>query len=999
MEENVMTSVAAAAPVTPLVATKEYFSMSELNGSNACAKARDFAISLTNTESTVKQKVVVMKELIHEYLDCKIPPAQIHNFLVTNFALIAFQNETQRNYQCYEAERQVIRYLNYAVGYCSHRINHTNALVEISEQIKPVLVAPDYVLLHDGVLRIISIKCSAPKVSSKSSTKDLGLYAMIKYGRQIADKMPAGTVESIQVEYHYLRKSTDKGAVSKDGEHFDYDFITFNEKGNLSGGNKVELVEGMGENERAATDFDFEPAVEEFVNGIEEQNCSKDDCNNCKYNTLCKYNEAPLAIVKERVQRSITEIALSPAQEAAVDYERGLLRVIAGAGAGKTLTVALRVAVLIQKGYKPSEILMMTFSNAGAEEMKERIGLYMADFGMTEDPNEIVCTTFNSFGYEIVKKEYARFGFTSEPTVIDDIDRSRIISELLNTHHIPGLNYRDYLSNMAADIGALEMTRRVFSLIKANNWTKADIPLLESALGSAARFLTVTKTPDGVTPSTESVLDALFDLYDMYDAKLISENLVEFADQEVLLFRLLEEDPYYLNSFGFKHVIVDEFQDTSMSQMRLIKILRQCPSFMSGMFVGDDSQAIYSFRDTSPEYIVHLPEIMGEHVDDIPQLENHRSTPEVIDFANKINANNIDRIEKDLIATRPHGAPVIVEGFLSKEDEINYVVHGAAKHYKKGIQTAVIAATNDELYALAAEFNKLGVQTVMLNPQKYAENSRILASIALANLMRNYSDTEDAVIYYNAKIGGGAMTFNPEQVERMIKEAKEDASEINAIGNPGAKKQVFLDTCKALDQNEDEVFLAFLDTIGHKESLEKIFEYIDNFYVFGTDAGMKRTHNYPGVVLTTAHSSKGLEWPCVYDMITKYDSKGLTKQADIEEKRRLFFVSATRARDELIVTSQYISHGNVEDGYEPNRFLVEAFEAVGKEFDLGTVLTQKDLRSAEAASDRKLAALARKIARDKILGIDPAESEKKLEQEMRKVEKRKEKEMEAQQAA
>lgn len=983
-----MTAATPAVPATPSVATKEYFSMSELSGSNACTKSRDFAISLTNTESPVKQKVGVIRNLIHGYLDGVIPAAEIHNYLVTNFALIKFQNETQRNYQCYEAERQCIRYINYAVSFYPYKIMHTKALIELSPLIKPVMVSPDFVLLQNKVLRIITVKASAPKVSQSSVTKDLGIYAMIKYGRQLADTMPEGTVDTVQAEYHYLRKSTDKGQVSKGGEHFDTDFIVLTDKETIDGGNKVDVAEYNNKSHREATDFDFTPAIEEFVKGVEENACKKSDCEKCKYSTLCKYNEAPLAIIKERVQRSITEISLSPAQEAAVNYEKGILRVIAGAGAGKTLTVALRVAVLIQKGYKPSEILLCTFSNAGAEEMKERIGLYMNDFGMTENPDEIICTTFNSFGYEIVKKEYARFGFSAEPTVIDDIDRSRIISQLLNTNRIPGLNYRDYLSNMKADIGALEMTKRVFDLIKSNNWTKANIPELQAALGPAARFLNVTKTPEGVTPSTEQVLDALFDLYDQYDATLVSENLVEFSDQEVLLRRLLDEDPWYLNSLGIKHIIVDEFQDTSMKQMDLIKILRMSPTFTSLMVVGDDAQAIYSFRDTSPEYIIHFPEIMGEHVDDIPQLENHRSTPEVIAFANQINANNINRIEKDLVATRPSGAPVTVEGFLTKEEEIKYVVEGAKAHHEAGIQTAIITATNDELNALAAEFNKLGVQTVMLNPQKYCENSRILASIALANLMRNYSDSEDAVIYYNAKMGGGAMTCNPEQIDMMITEAINDAKALNAIGNPAAKKQAFIETCLALDPNEDEVFISFIETINHKPSLEKVFEYIDNFYVFGTKAGMKRTHNYPGIVLTTAHSSKGLEWPCVYNMISKYETTS-QKQDDIEEKRRLLFVSATRARDELFVTGQYISSGSAKEGYNPNRYLVEAFDAVGKNFDLSTVITQKELRSAEASSERKLAALTRKLARDKILGIDPEETLEKLEKERAKAAKKK----------
>ncbi len=943
---------------------KEYFSINELGNANACKKSRDFSFALNTDANVVRDKARITKVFIRDYLNGLVPATEIHNRLSAEFALLPFKNRTQMAYQLYETERQCIRYINYAVTFISDCVPYQACPVEISKELKPVYVSPDFVTLKDGVLTVIKIATGKAPSSTKKEKLSLKFYALLKYGRLYADSLPSGTVKVIRATYHYLRKSTDTTEASRTGKHFDSDFLVYeNEK--LIGNNVLTVEEANVINERNATDFDYEENIKDFIEGKDD--CTKEDCQKCLYNALCKYNEAPLAIVKERAQRSITEIALSPSQEAAVDFEKGILRVIAGAGAGKTLTVALRVAVLIQKGYRPSEILMMTFSNAGAEEMRERIGLYMNDFGMTEDPNEITCTTFNSFGYEIIKKEYERFGFTAEPAVIDDIDRSRIITKLLNTHTIQGLDYRNFMSNMKSSVGALEITKKVFDIIKKNNYTKGDIPAVESELGNMATFLNIIKTENNVYVNVDDVLNELFDLYYEYDRMLISENLLEFADQEVLLFRLLEDDPFYLENLGYKHIIVDEFQDTSMKQMELIKKIRNTKDFTSLMVVGDDAQAIYSFRDTSPEYIIHFPEIMGESITDIPQLENHRSTPEVIEFANKIHENNTERIEKDLVATRPSGAPVVVKGFLTKEDEINYVVEGAVEHFNNGVQTAVICATNEELNGLALEFNKKGVQTVMLNPQKYAENSRVIASIALSKFMRNYTDTDDAVIYENCKIGGGAMNFTTSQIEAMVEDAKIDAAKINSIGNPFEKKQAFIDMCKALDGNEDEVFDAFIKTLNHKATIEKVFEYLDDFHDFGTDAAVKRTHDYPGIVLTTAHSSKGLEWPCVYNMISKYWTKGLRNPSAIEEKRRLLFVSATRARDELYVTGQYICEGNAKDGYTPNPFLVESIEAVDGVFDLGSVITQKQILSAEASSKRRMDSLKRSLAREKIL--------------------------------
>ena len=167
------------------------------------------------------------------------------------------------------------------------------------------------------------------------------------------------------------------------------------------------------------------------------------------------------------------------------------------------------------------------------------------------------------------------------------------------------------------------------------------------------------------TDINDVALDKLIRLYDQYQAVLKQKGLIEFDDQEILAFQILDMFPNYLNEkFCFRHIIVDEFQDTSAGQIDFIKRLKEMDTFQSLMVVGDDSQAIFGFRDTSPEYIIHFENYIGDHVDDIYLLENHRSTPEIIAFANALNDLNEDKVEKALVATRPHGAPVIVKWIL-----------------------------------------------------------------------------------------------------------------------------------------------------------------------------------------------------------------------------------------------------------------------------------------------------------------------------------------------
>lgn len=129
---------------------------------------------------------------------------------------------------------------------------------------------------------------------------------------------------------------------------------------------------------------------------------------------------------------------------------------------------------------------------------------------------------------------------------------------------------------------------------------------------------------------------------------------------------------------------------------------------------------------------------------------------------------------------------------------------------------------------------------------------------------------------------------------------------------------------------EDEIYAGFLEKLLRHQTVEQIIQYAHDFYDYGEKETQKRKKDYPGVVLTTAHSSKGKEWPVVINGISKYHEKNL-KADEMEEKRRLFFVSATRARDELFITGQSVAYGDKEN-HVYNKFLKDAFEAIGGEF-------------------------------------------------------------------
>ncbi len=384
---------------------------------------------------------------------------------------------------------------------------------------------------------------------------------------------------------------------------------------------------------------------------------------------------------------------------------------------------------------------------------------------------------------------------------------------------------------------------------------------------------------------------------------------------------------------GIKHVIVDEFQDSNEGQMDFIKTIIDTPNFESLMVVGDDSQAIFGFRDTSPKYIIDFYDILKRKGQDFYLLENHRSTPEIIDFANKLNDLNTCKVAKSLIATRPHGMKPVARGFFNREQEYEYIKDSIEKKIKNGTKPediAFIASTKNELLKMASILTEAGIPSVLLNPEPLMENSKVLAAIDMIKFINNPTLTECEMNWLNCLNRNMLLTKSDKEIQTYLAQAK---AQIEILKNYPEKQKMetICQMLEALDE-DDEVYENFVDTLKGKNTVKKLVQYCMDFELYGAECAYKRQSDYPGVVLTTAHSSKGLEWPIVYNSITKYDSPEIRKKKPLlEEKRRLLFVSSTRARDELYITGEYVAYG-AKDDRTYNKFLIEAYQILGQDF-------------------------------------------------------------------
>ena len=779
-----------------------------------------------------------------------------------------------------------------------------------------VRIRPDAVKIDRHAKSIEAIKycIKKPDLTKKGRKQDesaltsLEMFALWKYAKDhIPEKEKDGAWMVLGSSY-FMGKSNDTSKELSGG------YFTDDEKYVPI----VSLKELLTPGAQSKVEEIFEPQVEEYRIG---QECSEATCRTCDFKELCHYTAPPLKSEAPKNRKSVADIDLSEEQEDVVYFRDGIARVNAGAGAGKTLVVALRTAFMLSEGIPPEDILLVSFTNAAARELKERVLMYCEDLGVEIEEDKLNCMTFNSFGNELIKEEYQLLGFTEPPRLIDDIERKGIILDLLDHRHVKGLDYRNILFKQRFYLGAMPFTGEAFDIIKKRRLSSYDADKLEEEL-----------RPFDGSVTDNAAYQELLDLYEEYDESLRKRNLIEFADQERYVFDLLDYDPYYFDKLDYRHIVVDEFQDSSPNQLELVKRLVNCSCFKSLMIVGDDAQSIYGFRDACAENLIDFFNKMGISGEDFFITENHRSTPEILEFANKLNAYNVHRIDKDLKATRDPGKPVIVKGFHKPADEYAYIAQEVKKRLDDGASPediAVITFTKTELQKVAGALAELEVESTIWAPQPMLENSRVQAILSLCKAYEDRNASKNLLVMQNCLMGGNILDHDDADIEILIDKGRDRIRNIKALFGPS--KLAAFDALMDEIAGDDDIALNLADRLKRFRSIDDKIEYARKFTTFGGES-IRREGNYSGVILSTAHSSKGLEWPIIFNSITKYDDPS-ANTLKVEEMRRLFFVSATRARDELIVTSQYKSGGSKANGYSYNRYLAEACRITGTEYD------------------------------------------------------------------
>lgn len=901
----------------------------ELGGISRCKLRRSRNLDLNNgIKNTNYEKATVIKREIKNGLETGFDENTVKDNILKAFNAIDFPTEETKKAQAEDAWAQTMRYLNSEKRIAE--VNNPTKVIDLGFGLE-VEVRPDLIFrgtktftvemtnedgkkekieMDEPYIEIVSLRCSLPDVSLRGRKMDHGamqslwLYALLKYGRELIK--PNETI-NIGASFYFMRTSQD----SKMADISKQDYFSFKEASITI----WERHDAFLSPEAQAMDDNFKPQVEVFVNGMDE--CSPEDCKKCVFDEKCNHSTKPPKYIEiEKEPRKLQDLIFSDEQEKVVYAREGIMRVNAGAGSGKTTVSAANLALKLSEGADPKKMLVITFSDTATCEIKERIQMYSNDLGVGDKVDDVTITTFHGFGYNIIKENYEKYGFSKEPMLLKNVARSKIIEQLLRDYTVRGLDYKNFRMDIFSAKGALATAKNAFEVIKEKRLSLGDESILASNMS--------------VSIKDRQGYSDLLTLYNEYEDILRDKCLLEYPDLEILLLELLEKEPYFFDTYGFENVLIDEFQDTNETQFKILQKIIDTKDFKHLLVVGDDSQAIFRFRGCSPQFIIDFFDKLEEEGTDIYMTENYRSTSNIINFANKVIDLNTIKIDKELIPMKPAGKPVECNCFLKKAELEQFVVDEMKKQLDSGIKLediAYIASTRKELLDMGTKCTEAGIPWIMLNPEPMLENSRVLGAIHLCEVAKDSTNKKAAFNYLNIKNDNQLLeNYSDDEIEDMISQLITELVIVKSDNN----LEEFKKYLTSLNE-EDEIYESFLEELFGYESIAQIIDYAIDYELYGENEAMKRNRKYPGVVLTTAHSSKGMEFSVVINNISKYDRQGLSRRDDIEEKRRLLFVSSTRAKEQLIIIGLQVSYKANQTAYH-NRFLKEVFNILDKEF-------------------------------------------------------------------
>ena len=609
---------------------------------------------------------------------------------------------------------------------------------------------------------------------------------------------------------------------------------------------------------------------------------------------------------------------LNKEQKEAVLHKEGPCLVLAGAGSGKTKVLTTRIANMINNGIYSGNILAITFTNKAAKEMRDRIS------NMVEN-NYAFVGTFHSFGLRVIRENTEKLGLTSNFTIIDSDDVSSVIKKIMKELDISTKEY------------SVSYIRNKISFIKNEMLSDSEV---DKYLNSPPEKVAVK-------------------VYREYEKVLKRNNAVDFDDLLKRPVELFMQNDDILDKYQekYRYILIDEYQDTNEVQYKLVKLLAS--KYRNLFVVGDVNQSIYGFRWSNYKNILNFEKDYPDSKS-ITLNQNYRSTNTILNAANSVIKNNVERKEVNLYSTFGDGVKIKYFRGNDEKDEVKLVIDEIKKLLDEGYDYndfAILYRTNAQSRNVEDAILKVNWPYRVVGSYYFYKRKEIKDLLCYLRLISNHQDDVSLERVINVpKRGIGDTSINnlrslardnnecmfkclskPKEVEfkKLILELTEDAKDLDltelidvVLEKSGMKEELEKEHTLEADIRLENLmeFKSITENYQRETGTVNLEDFLEDISIVADQSEHQTLDN--AVTLMTMHAAKGLEFKVVFligmeEGIMPH-SMSLNEESELEEERRLCYVGITRAKERLYITNakRRMLFGNTNMN-PPSRFIAE----------------------------------------------------------------------------